>query len=255
MHKPDRLDEHIPDPHSAGQYCEADCLELVGRDFRLSMEDGEEYAVAFLGGGAVSFSKLGSCARVLDCRCLKLADGTYFLFPGGKDTQAETPLYAALDLQTAQITLVNAGANPTPRFGAVAACGEPVLDEKSALSKDLEGTAILWRLGPQYGLLHRYGTDGQLRIAAAAPWEPAPETDGKAAEAAFVVKLREDVYFIAAASRAGAPLPELQLMLADTNSIRFVGCCRFGGTSVPVAVSGYGAFLPPVTDTQKEAVR
>ena len=170
----------------------------------LSMDDGREYALAFLPGGRVSWNGTEAAYHLLPA-----AEGLYLLtFDECALPRVNRTLVLDMEAGLATMVTCRQGVNPKrPSYiateiltGAILLPGKPENPKRHGFTRDLCGKAIRWAYSPDFAIVHIYVSERYYRIRllqrmgdADSPYEIAMRNYTDRTEPAYYLRIRPGV--------------------------------------------------------------
>ena len=150
------------------------CHELVGRSFKLVLDDGYDRTVEFLDRENLRFGKVGEASDTISYDCLKIEKTTYFVNFEKPGLSPRVGVTLVLDLEQSLVTMARAylGRNPKyPRmpeiefiFGAIERPDGTVPTVRHGFTQDMVGRALNWNYG-RFEIVHVYSSERYYRVA------------------------------------------------------------------------------------------
>lgn len=148
--------------------------DLIGKNYRLAMDDGEEYELRFITGDVVEWRSPGKEFKWEKYGCLKADDTTYFVASELSGTEFRTLITLVIDELNDLVTMAvsRMGRYPNrPRlvdvefiFGAIRRPDKPLNPRRHGYSNDLVGKKITWYYSTGFINTHIYVSERYCRI-------------------------------------------------------------------------------------------
>ncbi len=157
------------------QYKGPFCYELAGKQFRLAMDDGRHYTLAFDDEHRLRWSENDKPPRTDDYQCMKGDDTTYLVTARLPEDEGRISYNWVLDTEQRLVTMdvmerryekgLDRLVRNTPYFGAIYAPGVPLPTIRHHLSRRMVGGHIFWHYNPGHVLQHIYHSPRAVRAS------------------------------------------------------------------------------------------
>lgn len=185
--------------------------DLIGKTYRLSMDDGEEYELRFITGDVVEWRTSGQSFKWEKYGCLKADETTFFVASELSGTKYRTLITLVIDELNDLVTMAISRMGIFPKrprladvefvFGALRRPDKPLPTKRHAYTRDLVGKKITWYYATGFINTHIYTSERYCRIRPLTG-DYAQSSNGNAPEKIFYdepvrfVKIKEGMYLI-----------------------------------------------------------
>jgi len=147
---------------------------LIGRVFRLAMDNGEEYELRFVTGDIVEYSSQDTPLRWEKYGCLRADEKTWFVASILGNSKVRTCVTLVIDEENSLVTMAISRMGVYPKrprlatvefiFGAIRRPDRPLPIKRHGYTRDLVGKKITWHYATGFINTHIYGNERFCRI-------------------------------------------------------------------------------------------
>ncbi len=163
-----------PEFYGLSRYCPPFLFELAGKQFKLVMDNEEDFFVNFATGHTLEWSTYSQMERRREYyECTKIDELTYFVNFELTDYSPRTNITLILDMENRLVTFVRTYTGFSKKypylvesdfdFGAIDLPGYPLPLERHGYTADLVGKRINWTYAPHMSIVHVYYCTNYIR--------------------------------------------------------------------------------------------